>query len=123
MAIITGHNVGKWYGAEKIFDGVGFAVNRGDKIALVGPNGAGKSTLLKIIAGIEDATEGSAGRARGLRAAYLAQEAHFEGGGTLLEAMEDAFSHLTAMEAELRELEQLMANTDHPDWEARMERY
>ncbi|MDQ5852336.1 MAG: ATP-binding cassette domain-containing protein, partial [Chloroflexota bacterium] len=123
MAILTGHKLGKWYGAERIFDGVSFMINRGDKIALVGPNGAGKSTLLKIIAGIEDATEGSVGRARGLRAAYLAQEAHFEGGGTLLEAMEDAFSHLTAMEAELRELEHLMADTDHPEWETRMERY
>ena len=123
MAILTGHNLGKWYGAERIFEGVSFFANRGDKIALVGPNGAGKSTLLKIIAGIEEATEGSTGKARGLRIAYLAQEAHFDEGGTLIEAAQRAFSHLHAMEAELRELEQLMGDTDHPEWEARMERY
>ena len=115
MAIITGHNVGKWYGAEHIFDGVGFAVNRGDKIALVGPNGAGKSTLFKIIAGIEDATEGSVGKARGLQLAYLAQEATFEAGGTLMEAAQQAFSHLHDMEAELRELELLLGDTEHPE--------
>jgi ATP-binding cassette subfamily F protein 3 len=123
MAILSGHKLGKWYGAERIFDGVGFMVNRGDKVALVGPNGAGKSTLFKIIAGIEDATEGSVGRARGLRAAYLAQEAQFDAGGTLIEAAQRAFSHLHAMEEELRELEQLMGDTEHPEWEARMERY
>ena len=123
MAIITGHKLGKWYGAEQIFDGISFVVNRGDKIALVGPNGAGKSTLVKLIADIEDPTKGSVGKARGVRIAYLAQEADFEGGGTLLDAAQGAFSHLAEIEAELRELEQQLADTEHLEWEARMERY
>lgn len=123
MTILTGHKLGKWYGAEQIFDGISFVVNRGDKVALVGPNGAGKSTLVKLIAGIEDPTKGSVGKARGVRIAYLAQEAHFDDGGTLLDAAQGAFSHIAAMEVELRELEQQLADTDHPEWEARMERY
>ena len=106
MAIITGHKLGKWYGAEQIFDGISFVVNRGDKIALVGLNGAGKSTLVKLIAGIEDPTKGSVGKARGVRVAYLAQEANFDGGGTLLDAAQGAFSHLAEIETELREMEQ-----------------
>ncbi|HSH80703.1 MAG TPA: ABC-F family ATP-binding cassette domain-containing protein, partial [Herpetosiphonaceae bacterium] len=123
MSTLSGYNLGKWYGADRIFDHVNFSVNRGDKVALVGPNGAGKSTLLKIIGGIEEPTEGSTGRARGLRLAYLAQEAHFDEGGTLLAAAERAFSHLHAIEAELRSLEELLADTEHPEWETRMERY
>ena len=123
MTVLTGHKLGKWYGADRIFDGVDVTVNRGDKIALVGPNGAGKSTLIKIIAGIEEPTEGALGKARGLRLSYLAQEAHFDSGRTLIAEAEVAFSHLRAMEAELRELEQLMADTDHAEWEARMDRY
>ncbi len=123
MAIMTGHKLSKWYGADRIFEGVGFMVNRGDKVALVGPNGAGKSTLIKMIAGIEDPTLGDIGKARGLRIAYLAQEAHFDGGGTLIGVAQGAFSHIDAMETELRELEPLLAETDHPDWDARMERY
>ena len=122
MAILTGSDLAKWFGSERIFEGIHFSVERGDKIALVGPNGAGKSTLLKIIAGSESSTEGGVGNARGLRVAYLAQEAHFEPGQTLLESAESAFSHLHAIEAELRELEQRMGDTDDPDWHARMER-
>ncbi len=123
MPILSGANLGKWYGAERIFDGVNVLVNRGDKIALVGPNGAGKSTLLKILAGIDDATEGSVSKARSLRVAYLAQEVTFEGGLTLMEAAQRAFDHLNEMEAELRELETLMGDTEHPEWEERMDRY
>jgi ATP-binding cassette, subfamily F, member 3 len=123
MPILSGTNLGKWYGAERIFDGVNVLVNRGDKIALVGPNGAGKTTLLRILAGIEDATEGSVGKARSLRVAYLAQEVTFEGGLTLMEAAGRAFDHLNEMEQELRLLESLMGDTEHPEWEARMDRY
>jgi ATP-binding cassette subfamily F protein 3 len=41
----------KSFSELKLFDGIDFRVNRGDKIAFVGPNGAGKTTLAKIIAG------------------------------------------------------------------------
>jgi ATP-binding cassette subfamily F protein 3 len=123
MAIVSGANLGKYYGAEQIFDGVNFMANRGDKIAVVGANGAGKSTLLKIIAGIEDATSGNIYFARGTRVSYLAQEAQFNTNRTLYEEAEGAFAHLRAMEQELRELETLIADTDHLEWQARMERY
>jgi ATP-binding cassette subfamily F protein 3 len=42
----------------KLFEGIDFRVNRGDKIAFVGPNGAGKTTLAKIIAGKIDINKG-----------------------------------------------------------------
>jgi ATP-binding cassette subfamily F protein 3 len=123
MAVVSGSQVSKYYGADLIFSGVNFTINRGDKIALVGTNGAGKSTLLKIVAGIEESSEGWISLARGTRVSYLAQEAHFTGDRTLLEEAQQAFAHLHAMEAEIRELETLIADTNHPEWEARMERY
>ncbi|MBV9791015.1 MAG: ATP-binding cassette domain-containing protein [Chloroflexi bacterium] len=123
MAVLSGGNLSKYYGADQIFSGVSFTVNRGDKIALVGTNGAGKSTLLKIIAGDEESTQGQLGMARGTRVSYLAQEAQFSGERTLLEEAQQAFAHLHAMEAEIRQLEILIAETEHPDWEDRMERY
>jgi ATP-binding cassette subfamily F protein 3 len=42
----------KSYGYKKVFNGVDFEIERGEKVAFVGPNGAGKTTLAKIIAGV-----------------------------------------------------------------------
>jgi ATP-binding cassette subfamily F protein 3 len=49
--VITAEEIGKSYGDSKILKGIGFLVERGEKIAFVGRNGEGKTTLSKIIAG------------------------------------------------------------------------
>jgi ATP-binding cassette subfamily F protein 3 len=123
MTIVSGGNLSKYYGADLIFSGVNFTINRGDKVALVGINGAGKTTLLKMLAGVEEPSSGGLSLARGTRVSYLAQEAQFSGERTLLEEAQQAFAHLHEMEAEIRKLETLIADTEHPEWEARMERY
>jgi len=123
MTIVSAGNLGKFYGADRIFGGVGFSINRGDKVSLVGVNGAGKTTLLRIIASVEEPSEGTIALARGTRVSYLAQEAQFSGSLTLLEEARRAFAQLHAIEAELRELETLIADTEHSEWQARMERY
>src|SRR6516165_9948611 len=45
-------------GVRRILDDISFAVEPGEKIAILGGNGAGKSTLLRIIGGVDSETSG-----------------------------------------------------------------
>ena len=60
MASITFENVGKVYpgGTRAIYD-VSIHVEDGEFVVLVGPSGCGKSTLLRMVAGLEEITEGT----------------------------------------------------------------
>lgn len=51
-------NVGKQYSTVQVFQNLNLIIERGDRIALVGVNGAGKSTLSRILAGVEEPSEG-----------------------------------------------------------------
>jgi len=50
--------VTKHYGTMEALKGIDLAIGYGEFIALLGPSGCGKSTLLKLIAGLEDLTDG-----------------------------------------------------------------
>ncbi|WFU44244.1 sn-glycerol-3-phosphate ABC transporter ATP-binding protein UgpC [Bradyrhizobium sp. CB82] len=58
MAGLTLKSVRKAYGTIAVIHGVDLAIADGEFIVFVGPSGCGKSTLLRIIAGLEDVTEG-----------------------------------------------------------------
>ncbi|HEY0908139.1 MAG TPA: ABC-F family ATP-binding cassette domain-containing protein [Candidatus Paceibacterota bacterium] len=62
---------------DPLFEGVSFALHKGDKVGLVGPNGCGKSTLMKIILGLAEGDSGDI-RIEGERIGYLAQEHPFK---------------------------------------------
>ncbi len=111
MPIVSILQVGKSFGAERIFSDVNFQIDEHDSIGLVGPNGAGKSTLLNIIAGREEPDEGSVAIARNTRIGYLTQVVDFQLHNTLREEMLTVFSHLQEWERELNELAQVMATS------------
>ncbi|WP_312947891.1 sn-glycerol-3-phosphate ABC transporter ATP-binding protein UgpC [Agrobacterium sp.] len=58
MAPVSIQNVQKHYGAVKVIHGISVDITDGDFVVLVGPSGCGKSTLLRMIAGLEELSDG-----------------------------------------------------------------
>ncbi|HRO11217.1 ABC transporter ATP-binding protein [Amaricoccus sp.] len=58
MAEVTVRNVKKRYGTVQVMHGVSVDIEDGQFVVLVGPSGCGKSTLLRMIAGLEQISEG-----------------------------------------------------------------
>jgi ATP-binding cassette subfamily F protein 3 len=66
-------NVSKNYDDHVVLLEINMRVNRGDRVAILGPNGAGKSTLLRILAGVEEPSEGTREEGRNVLIGYFAQ--------------------------------------------------
>ncbi|MDR2010109.1 MAG: ABC-F family ATP-binding cassette domain-containing protein [Bacteroidales bacterium] len=62
------------FGGFELFSGIGFMINKRDRIGLVGKNGAGKSTLLKVICGKVSPTEGNVSLPSDVTIGYLPQQ-------------------------------------------------
>ena len=58
MPALRAEDLTKRYGERRALDGVSFAAEPGEVLAVVGPNGAGKTTLLQILAGSLPASSG-----------------------------------------------------------------
>ncbi len=87
MNILTVDNITKSYGVRKIFDGASFFLQEGEKAGIIGINGTGKSTLLKMIAGLEEADDGTVIKANHCLVRYLPQNPEFAPEETVLEAV------------------------------------
>ncbi len=59
MASLTLRNVRKRYGETEVMHGVDLDIVDGEFVVFVGPSGCGKSTLLRMIAGLEEISDGS----------------------------------------------------------------
>ena len=64
----------KYYDGMKVFEGVNFVIERGERVALVGVNGAGKSTLLRLLSLTEEPTSGTVKLGHNVKFSYYSQE-------------------------------------------------
>ena len=71
--MITLANLGKSFGDQTLFEKVSLQLNPGERYGLVGANGSGKTTLLNIIAGDQEASQGSVAMPQKLRLGVLRQ--------------------------------------------------
>jgi ATP-binding cassette, subfamily F, member 3 len=78
-------------GDKQLLDGVTFAIERGEHVALVGPNGSGKTTLLETILGLREPASGRVRLGHGVVPAYFSQHgAELPGHGSALAYAQEA---------------------------------
>ncbi len=99
MALLTLLNAQLAYGHHALLDHADFALEAGERVALIGRNGAGKSSLLKILAGLERPDDGTLQAQGGLRCVYVAQEPVFAAGASVFDAVAEGVAEARALRA------------------------
>ncbi|MBF0696389.1 energy-dependent translational throttle protein EttA [Actinomyces bowdenii] len=102
----------KAHGDKVILDDVTMAFFPGAKIGMVGPNGAGKSSILKIMAGIDQPSNGEARLTPGYSVGILLQEPPLNEDKTVLGNVEEGVAGIKAKLDRFNEISALMADPD-----------
>ncbi|HKY57180.1 MAG TPA: energy-dependent translational throttle protein EttA [Aeromicrobium sp.] len=110
--VFTLRNVRKAHGDKVVLDNVTLSFLHGAKIGVVGPNGTGKSTLFKIMAGLEQPSNGDAIKDPDATVGILLQEPPLTEGKTVLENVEEA---VATVKAKLDRFNQISAEMAEPD--------
>jgi len=110
--IYTLQKARKAHGDKVVLDDVTLAFLPGAKIGVVGPNGAGKSSLLKIMAGVDDVSNGEAKLMEGYSVGILMQEPQLDDSKTVLENVQDGVAETKAMVDRFNEISAELADPD-----------
>ncbi|MGH3446707.1 MAG: energy-dependent translational throttle protein EttA [Nocardioidaceae bacterium] len=110
--VFTLRNVRKAHGDKVVLDNVTLSFLHGAKIGVVGPNGTGKSTLIKVMAGIEQPSNGDAIRDPEATVGILQQEPPLTEGKTVLENVEEAVAGIKGKVDRFNEISAELADPD-----------
>lgn len=118
--IYTMYKARKAVGDKVILDDVTMSFYPGAKIGMVGPNGAGKSTILKIMAGLDQPSNGEARLSPGYSVGILLQEPPLNEEKTVLENVQEGMGELYEKVQRFNAIGEEMAQPD-ADFDALME--
>jgi ATP-binding cassette ChvD family protein len=110
--IYTMYKARKAHGDKLILDDVSMSFYPGAKIGMVGPNGAGKSTILKIMAGLDQPSNGDARLSPGYTVGILLQEPPLNEEKTVLGNVEEGVAEIKGKLDRFNEISALMAEPD-----------
>ena len=108
-------SIGKQNGQQIIFIEASAALQKGEKVGLVGPNGAGKTTLFRLITGEDLPDEGQVSVDRGTTIGYFSQDVGDMKGRSAVSEVMDGAGPVSAIAAELKELEAALGDPDRAD--------
>jgi ATP-binding cassette ChvD family protein len=117
--IYTLRKARKAHGDKVVLDDVTLSFLPGAKIGVVGPNGAGKSSLLKVMAGVDEVSNGDAILTPGFTVGILMQEPMLDESKTVLENVEEGVAETKAMVDRFNDISAQMADPD-ADFDALM---
>ena len=118
--VYTMHKARKAHGDKVILDDVSMSFYPGAKIGMVGPNGAGKSTILKIMAGLEQPSNGEARLSPGYSVGILLQEPPLNEEKTVLGNVEEGVAEIKAKLDRFNAISEEMADPN-ADFDSLME--
>jgi len=110
--IYTLRKARKAHGDKVVLDDVTLSFLPGAKIGVVGPNGAGKSSLIRIMAGIDQVSNGEAQLMDGYTVGILQQEPDLDPNKTVLENVEEGVAETKAMLDRFNQISEELANPD-----------
>ena len=101
MALISASDLAVTFGADPLFTGIPFQVERGERWGIVGRNGTGKTTLMQLITGERQPDRGVVSRVAGTRIAVMDQYRELGGADTVWDAAAQGFAELLQLEHDL----------------------
>ena len=110
--IYTMYKARKAHGDKLILDDVTMSFYPGAKIGVVGPNGAGKSTILKIMAGLDQPSNGEARLSPGYTVGILMQEPELNESKNVLENVQEGMGEIMVKKQRFDEIGVLMGEAD-----------
>lgn len=104
MSLYNAKNVEFSFGAELLFRGVSFEIERNDKIGLVGRNGCGKTTLFKLMRGELIADAGELVKSQDAVLGYMEQHVVRDSSVSMYDEVLSVFAPLLKLEEQLEAL-------------------